>query len=228
MTRRSPTCRSAAGWPGSCDWPNICAVHSPRPLRQAGAAAGMGTPIRQPPERILRCVGFNAWRLGAPLPQNWHESLSAIWLSPRRARRKVGTRRLSSKPPATCSRYAGATTRGSDGLCGIGFGLGCFTRSQTDRQRPGNQRKLSVQAKHDKTVAANRAANAQSLPKDWDDIDIGHLVLAKAESRWPAWGEAIVVETADDLFKLRWRDNASTPPITRPRFDLALICPDAA
>jgi hypothetical protein len=52
-------------------------------------------------------------------------------------------------------------------------------------------------------------------------------VLAKAESRWPAWWEAIVVEKAG-LFKLRWRDNASTPLITRPRLDLALICPDAA
>jgi len=76
--------------------------------------------------------------------------------------------------------------------------------------------------------AANRAANAQSQPKDWDDINIGHLVLAKAESRWPAWWEAIVVENADDLFKLRWRDNATAPPITRPRLDLALLCPDAA
>jgi hypothetical protein len=73
----------------------------------------------------------------------------------------------------------------------------------------GKSAKALVQAKHDKAVAANRAANAQSLPKDWDDIDIGHLVLAKAESRWPAWWEAIVVENADDLFKLRWRDNAS-------------------
>jgi hypothetical protein len=92
----------------------------------------------------------------------------------------------------------------------------------------GKSAKALVQAKHDKAVAANRAANAQSLPKDWDDIDIGHLVLAKAESRWPARWEAVVVENADDLFKLRWRDNASAPPITRPRFDLALICPDAA
>ena len=92
----------------------------------------------------------------------------------------------------------------------------------------GKSAKALVQAKHDKAVAANRAANAQSLPKDWDDIDIGHLVLAKAESRWPAWWEAIVVENADDLFKLRWRDNASAPPITRPRLDLALLCPDVA
>ena len=40
--------------------------------------------------------------------------------------------------------------------------------------------------------------------------------------------EAIVVEKADDLFKLRWRDTPTAPPITRPRLDLALICPDAA
>jgi hypothetical protein len=92
----------------------------------------------------------------------------------------------------------------------------------------GKSAKASGQAKHDKPVAVNPATNGQSLPKDWDEIDIDHLVLAKDDSRWPAWFEAIVVENADDLFKLRWRDNASTPPITRPRLDLALICPDAA
>ena len=92
----------------------------------------------------------------------------------------------------------------------------------------GKSTKASGHAKHDKPVAVNPATNGQSLPKDWDEIDIDHLVLAKDDSRWPAWFEAIVVENADDLFKLRWRDNASIPPITRPRFDLALICPDAA
>jgi hypothetical protein len=92
----------------------------------------------------------------------------------------------------------------------------------------GKSAKASGQAKHDKPVAVNPATNGQSLPKDWDEIDIDHLVLAKDDSRWPAWFEAIVVENADDLFKLRWRDNTSTPPIMRPRFDLALICPDAA
>ena len=92
----------------------------------------------------------------------------------------------------------------------------------------GKSAKASGQAKHDKPVAVNPATNGQSLPKDWDEIDIDHLVLAKDDSRWPAWFEAVVVENADHLFKLRWRDNASIPPITRPRFDLALICPDAA
>ena len=39
---------------------------------------------------------------------------------------------------------------------------------------------------------------------------------------------AVVGENADDLFELRWRDNASASPIKRPRLDLALLCPDAA
>ena len=91
----------------------------------------------------------------------------------------------------------------------------------------GKSTKPAVAAKLNKTVAANPDANRQSPPKDWDDIDIGHLVLAKADSQWPAWYEAIPVENAGDLFKLRWRDNANAPLTTRPRFELALICPEA-
>jgi hypothetical protein len=90
--------------------------------------------------------------------------------------------------------------------------------------------KTAGQAKHDKPVAADLAGIGQSLPKDWDEIDINHLVLAKDDSQWGAWWEAIPVEKAGDLFKLRWREKhaANVPLITRPRFDLALICPDAA
>ena len=94
----------------------------------------------------------------------------------------------------------------------------------------GKSAKASAHAKHDKPVAANPDANGQSLPKDWDEIDINHLVLAKDDSQWGAWWEAIPVEKAGDLFKLRWREKyaANVPLITRPRLDLALICPDAA
>ena len=53
-------------------------------------------------------------------------------------------------------------------------------------------------------------------------------MLAKDDSQWGSWWEAIPVEKAGDSFKLRWRDNeANVPLITRPRLDLALICPDA-
>jgi hypothetical protein len=94
----------------------------------------------------------------------------------------------------------------------------------------GKSAKASGHAKHDKTVATNLGTNSQSLSKDWDEIDINHLVLAKDDSQWGAWWEAIPVEKAGDLFKLRWREKyaANVPLITRPRFDLALICPDAA
>jgi len=94
----------------------------------------------------------------------------------------------------------------------------------------GKSAKASGHAKHDKTVATNLGTNSQSLSKDWDEIDINHLVLAKDDSQWGAWWEAIPVEKAGDLFRLRWREKyaANVPLITRPRFDLALICPDAA
>jgi hypothetical protein len=94
----------------------------------------------------------------------------------------------------------------------------------------GKSAKASGHAKHDKTVATNLGTNSQSLSKDWDEIDINHLVLAKDDSQWGAWWEAIPVEKAGDLFKLRWREKyaANVPLITRPRFDLALICPEAA
>jgi hypothetical protein len=94
----------------------------------------------------------------------------------------------------------------------------------------GKSTKASGQGRHDKTGAANHAANGQSLPKDWDEIDINHLVLAKDDSQWGAWWEAIPVEKVGDGFKLRWREKyaANVPLITRPRRDLALICPEAA
>jgi hypothetical protein len=93
----------------------------------------------------------------------------------------------------------------------------------------GKSTKASGQAKRDKPVAAHLAASGQSLPKDWAEIDINHLVLAKDDSQWGAWWGAIPVEKAGDLFKLRWREKyaADVGLITRPRLDLALICPDA-
>jgi hypothetical protein len=92
----------------------------------------------------------------------------------------------------------------------------------------GKSAKASGHAKRDKPVAVDPATN-QSLPKDWDEIEINHLVLAKDDSQWGAWWEAIPVEKAGDLFRLRWREKhaANVALITRPRLDLALICPDA-
>ena len=67
-----------------------------------------------------------------------------------------------------------------------------------------------------------------ALPTDWHDIDLNKLVLAKEDGPPRSWWEAIPVEKAGETFKLRWRDYTTMPPISRDRFALALICPDAA
>ena len=84
-------------------------------------------------------------------------------------------------------------------------------------------------AKHPgKAAAAKTVSDARTQPTDWREIDIGHLVLAKDAGRWRSWWEAIPIEKTGDEFKLRWRDETDLPPFPRSRFDLALICPDAA
>jgi hypothetical protein len=72
------------------------------------------------------------------------------------------------------------------------------------------------------------AKAGSALPADWQAIDLNKLVLAKDDGPVRAWWEAIPVEKAGDTFKLRWRDYGTVPPISRDRFALALICPDAA
>jgi hypothetical protein len=90
----------------------------------------------------------------------------------------------------------------------------------------GRSLKASGQATRDETIATT---SSQALPKDWGGIDVNILVLAKCDDPWSSWWEAIPIEKDGDLFKLRWRNNrTNAPPITRSRFELALICPDAA
>jgi hypothetical protein len=79
-------------------------------------------------------------------------------------------------------------------------------------------------AKHQRPAAKAESA----LPADWQDIDLNKLVLAKDDGPFRAWWEAIPVEKTSETFKLRWRDYSTVPPISRDRFSLALICPDAA
>ena len=83
-------------------------------------------------------------------------------------------------------------------------------------------------AKDQKPAATAPAAGSRPLPQDWQQIDVGQLVLAKSEGPWSSWWEAVPVEKVGDGFKLRWRDGVNKLLCTRARLDLALICPDAA
>ena len=83
-------------------------------------------------------------------------------------------------------------------------------------------------AKDQKPTATAPSAGSQPLPRDWHQIDVGQLVLAKSEGPWSSWWEAVPVEKVGDELKLRWRDGVNKLLCTRARLDLALICPDAA
>ena len=83
-------------------------------------------------------------------------------------------------------------------------------------------------AKDQKPTATAPSAGSHPLPRDWQQIDVGQLVLAKSEGPWSSWWEAVPVEIVGDGFKLRWRDGVNKSPCTRARLDLVLICPDAA
>ena len=76
-------------------------------------------------------------------------------------------------------------------------------------------------------AAAAPAAPAQGLPKDWDSIEVGHLVIAQ-ENMTEGWWEAIVIATDNDMLTLKWRDYPKFPTLTRHRTAVALVKPTAA
>jgi hypothetical protein len=66
----------------------------------------------------------------------------------------------------------------------------------------------------------------QNLPRTWDDIGPGHLVIAR-ETLEVGWWEAIVVERTGDLVTVRYRDYPQYPNMVRHRSAVALISPPA-
>jgi hypothetical protein len=66
----------------------------------------------------------------------------------------------------------------------------------------------------------------QDLPRTWDDLVPGHLVIAR-ETLEVGWWEAIVVERTGDLVTVRYRDYPQYPPMVRHRSAIALITPPA-
>ena len=65
---------------------------------------------------------------------------------------------------------------------------------------------------------------ARGLPRTWDEIEPGHLVIAQ-ESLDNGWWEAIVLERKDDVFTLRFRDYPQLPKFFRHRSAIALMNP---
>jgi hypothetical protein len=67
----------------------------------------------------------------------------------------------------------------------------------------------------------------QDLPRTWDDLAPGHIVIAK-ESLELGWWEAVVIERTGDLVTVKYRDYPQYPPVVRHRSVVALIGAAAA
>ncbi len=65
---------------------------------------------------------------------------------------------------------------------------------------------------------------APGLPKNWDAIDVGHLVLAQ-EAPTEGWFEVIVMGKDKDMLTLKWRDYPNLPSFIRHRAAVALLKP---
>jgi hypothetical protein len=65
---------------------------------------------------------------------------------------------------------------------------------------------------------------ALGLPRSWDEIGAGHLVIAQ-ESLEYGWWEAIVIDRKGDSFTLRYRDYPHLPKFVRHRSGIALMSP---
>ena len=64
---------------------------------------------------------------------------------------------------------------------------------------------------------------APGLPTSWDDIGVGHLVIAH-ESAINGWWEAIVLARDGDMLTLKWRDYQQ-PNVVRHAGSVALLKP---
>jgi hypothetical protein len=65
---------------------------------------------------------------------------------------------------------------------------------------------------------------ATGLPRTWDEIAPGHLVIAQEALEY-GWWEAIVIARNGDMLTLRFRDYPKLPKFSRHRAAVALISP---
>jgi hypothetical protein len=82
-------------------------------------------------------------------------------------------------------------------------------------------------AVYDRLLQFADPAPPPGLPATWDDIDVGHLVIARDELA-EGWWEAIVIAREGDMLTLRFRDYPKQAPVVLHRAALALLKPIAA
>lgn len=63
---------------------------------------------------------------------------------------------------------------------------------------------------------------ASGLPKTWDEIAPGHLVIVEETAEY-GWWPAIVIERTGDMLTLRFRDFPKLPKFSRHKAAVALV-----
>ena len=63
------------------------------------------------------------------------------------------------------------------------------------------------------------------LPRSWEDIAVGHLVLGQADAAEDGWWEVIVLKIEGDMLTVRVRDYPKEPTYRRHRNAVALLHP---
>lgn len=76
----------------------------------------------------------------------------------------------------------------------------------------------------EQSLSTAKASQASALPRDWDRIDAGHMVLLQ-ESLAAGWFEAIVISRDNESLTLRLRDYPKYPNFVRHIRTVALVHP---
>jgi Agenet domain len=84
------------------------------------------------------------------------------------------------------------------------------------------------QAEASGELAIGPEAKGSRLPRSWDDIKAGDLVLAQEADPLDGWWQVTIIEANGDLFKLRWPGSGRGRPLQKHRATLGLICPNDA
>lgn len=87
------------------------------------------------------------------------------------------------------------------------------------------QSQKNGQAETGAAAAVAPPTQGPRLPRSWDDIKAGDLVLAQDSDPTDGWWQCRVIEAADDIFKLRWPRSERGRPFQRHRHTLGLINP---
>src|SRR5262249_26858372 len=61
------------------------------------------------------------------------------------------------------------------------------------------------------------------LPATWDDIKVGHLVIAPEKDPDDGWWQAIVTRIDGDMLSLRWEGTSRGRQFARHRFNVGLM-----